>query len=443
MLHRVQAPGRILPAQFQRSMSGIFISYRREDSAAEAHRLYAALSARFGADGVFIDVEDIAPGDDFAASIEEKVGFCDALVAVIGPHWVRCTGADGRRRLDDPADWVRLEVGAALERELKVFPVLVGGAALPDARDLPPPLAGLTRYQALEVRAAAFERDAGRLAQAVESIRRGSGFAALWLSLVARGHTALDPLELHKPETLWRALRFLAVMVLVDAGLHLATAAIPGPAYRTLAYLAAYAAADFVQWLGIAFALHLAMRAVGGRGTLQKTVAAFCFLTAYLPLIAVAQIPVWGLNVEVTREAADVAWDPARAVEAMQAFVAGLGPFAVARIFASFAVATYVWWRLFSAAFRALRALHRLGALRTAAGMALGLAAIVAFVAFVVTPYFGSVYEKFTAREPALPVALAQLHLPELAGRGARDRVEELEAVRQLPLRKARGEVRA
>ena len=378
-----------------KAVSGVFISYRREDSAAEAHRLHEALAARLGADNVFIDVEDIAPGDNFPAAIEEKIGFCDALVAVIGRSWSTCTGADGRRRLDDPDDWVRLEIASALEREMKVLPVLVGGASLPVARDLPAPLAGLTRHQALEIRADHFDRDAGRLAQALESALRGTGLGALWMSIVTRGHRALDPLDLHRPELLWRALRFLLVMVVIDAGLHLLSAQIKGGAIATLGYLVAYVAADYVQWLGIGVALHLAMRAVGGRGTLQKSIVACCFLTAYLPLIAVAQIPTWGLNVDVSRGAADIAWNPARGVEQMQAFAEGLGAFGAGRIIVSFLAATYLWWRFFSAAYRALRALHRLSAPRALLGLALGLAAVFAFVAFLVTPYFGTVYERF------------------------------------------------
>ena len=113
-------------------MSGIFISYRREDSAEIAHALYRELSARFGAGSVFIDVEDIGLGENFAATIDEKVGFCDALVAVIGPKWLTVAGPDGRPRLEDGNDWVRLEIASALSRDIKVFPVLTGGARLPD-----------------------------------------------------------------------------------------------------------------------------------------------------------------------------------------------------------------------------------------------------------------------------------------------------------------------
>ncbi|MGH7304772.1 MAG: toll/interleukin-1 receptor domain-containing protein, partial [Candidatus Rokuibacteriota bacterium] len=90
-------------------MSGIFISYRRDDSAAIARRLYELLRARFGLTSVFIDVETIEAGADFAEVIDAKVGFCDGFVAVIGKAWSTAVDTEGRRRLDDPEDWVRLE----------------------------------------------------------------------------------------------------------------------------------------------------------------------------------------------------------------------------------------------------------------------------------------------------------------------------------------------
>lgn len=91
-------------------MSGIFISYRCEDSEKVAHRLYRELRAHFGVASVFIDVENSDLGENFAQVIDVKVGFCDALIVVIGKKWLTSTGVDGRRRLDDPQDWVRLEI---------------------------------------------------------------------------------------------------------------------------------------------------------------------------------------------------------------------------------------------------------------------------------------------------------------------------------------------
>ena len=183
-------------------MSGIFISYRRDDAADQAHRLYDQLSARFGADSVFIDVEKIDLGEDFTEVIEEKVGFCDSLVAVIGKRWLTCADADGLRRLDNPEDWVRLEIAAALSRDMKVFPVLVDGAPPPRSNDLPSPLAALARWQAVPIHHDSFDADVSRLSDSLALTRKGESIAGLWFSIVTRGHRALDPLDLHKPDAL-------------------------------------------------------------------------------------------------------------------------------------------------------------------------------------------------------------------------------------------------
>ena len=102
-------------------MDGIFISYRRDDSAGYAGRLYDRLAAQFGADRVFMDVAGIELGTDFVTAIEQAVGSCQVLVVVIGDEWLSTTDAAGRRRLDDPHDFVRLETGVALEREIRLF----------------------------------------------------------------------------------------------------------------------------------------------------------------------------------------------------------------------------------------------------------------------------------------------------------------------------------
>src|SRR5579884_1213052 len=106
-------------------MPRVFISYRREDSAAYAGRLFDILSAAFGAENTFMDVDDIKGGDDFTTVIERKLGVSDALVAVIGPHWLTVTDPTGVRRLDNPNDFVRIEVAKALQRGIRVIPVLM------------------------------------------------------------------------------------------------------------------------------------------------------------------------------------------------------------------------------------------------------------------------------------------------------------------------------
>src|SRR5919201_1232536 len=131
------------------SGGAIFISYRRQDSPGYAGRLYDALAARLGEERVFIDVGAIEPGADFPQQINEAVRSCDVLLAVIGPEWATVTDARGRRRVDDPDDFVVIEVGTALrEPDVKVIPVLVDGARMPMQDELPPALAALSRRQA-------------------------------------------------------------------------------------------------------------------------------------------------------------------------------------------------------------------------------------------------------------------------------------------------------
>jgi hypothetical protein len=120
--------------------SGIFISYRHEDAPAHAGRLYDGLEEVFGPDQVFMDVGTLEPGTNFVKKIESAVGSADALLVVIGRGWLTAKNVDGERRLDDPEDFVRLEVALALAGEAVVIPVLVGGAVMPAEEDLPPDL---------------------------------------------------------------------------------------------------------------------------------------------------------------------------------------------------------------------------------------------------------------------------------------------------------------
>jgi hypothetical protein len=377
-------------------MSGIFISYRRDDSADVAHQLYQALVARFGPESVFIDVENIDLGDNFAEVLDEQVGFCDALIAIIGKKWLISARADGSRRLDDPHDWVRLEIASAVSRGIKVIPVLVDGATLPERRDLPGPISSLTEAQALDLKPDRFEAGIARLTMALETVRKGSNSASLWFALITRRHKALDPLDLHKPEVLWQALRFMLIMVFAEALLHLPAAALANQANSSkLWYLVDYAAASYIQYLGAGLILHFAMKLFGGTAKLQRSIAAFCFLTAFVPLIALSQVPVWGINISILKDAADAAWGPTELLSKMQVFVATLAPFAIARLLVAFVAATLLWGLFFTAVFESFRTLHRLSSGRAFVAFVLGLIGTMAFVAFVVTPQFGTVYKLF------------------------------------------------
>lgn len=150
-------------------MAALFISYRRSDDAGEAGRLYDRLKKRFG-DAVFMDVEGgIQPGERFAETIARRLRGCRALIAVIGPKWPSVTDAQGRRRLDDPDDWVRTEISTALRNGIDVYPVLVDGATMPNASELPDELAPLAGRQALAVRNDSWDFDVGNLIHVLES----------------------------------------------------------------------------------------------------------------------------------------------------------------------------------------------------------------------------------------------------------------------------------
>jgi len=132
-------------------MPGIFISYRRDDSAGHTGRIYDRLATQFGPAQVFMDVDAIQPGEDFTRVLAERTKSCSAPVAIIGRQWLSAQDRDGRRRLDDPRDYVRLEILSALTRRIAIIPVLVEGASLPRADELPAPLRKLSDHQALTV----------------------------------------------------------------------------------------------------------------------------------------------------------------------------------------------------------------------------------------------------------------------------------------------------
>ena len=154
---------------------GIFISYRRQETSHLAGRLYDRLIGRFGEGQVFIDVDAIEPGVDFAEEIFRAVAARKVLLAIIGPAWLTAADERGRRRLDDPDDIVRLEIEAALARRVRVIPILVEGAVMPVRDDLPESLVGLARRNALLIRHESFRYDAGRLVAAIERALAASG----------------------------------------------------------------------------------------------------------------------------------------------------------------------------------------------------------------------------------------------------------------------------
>jgi tetratricopeptide (TPR) repeat protein len=176
----------------------IFISYRRDDAPYPAGRLYDRLVVRLPKNPIFIDV-DLDPGIDFVEAIETSVGSCDVLIAVIGKRWLVSSDEEGKNRLQNPADFVRVEIATALKRNIRVIPVLVDGASMPRSSELPDDLKLLARRNALEVSHNRFNADFGRLVAAIgkvlekaEAERKQHQEANLALAYNTRGGAHLE-----------------------------------------------------------------------------------------------------------------------------------------------------------------------------------------------------------------------------------------------------------
>jgi formylglycine-generating enzyme required for sulfatase activity len=148
-------------------MSKIFLSYRRQDSAGIAGRIYDRLRAHFGDDAIFMDIDSIPLGVDFQEHIDAAVGQCDVFLAVIGTKWTGET--DTHRRLEDPRDFVRIEIESALQRDIPVIPILIDHARMPTEADVPPSLARLTYRNAIDVdQGRDFHHHVDRLVRGIE-----------------------------------------------------------------------------------------------------------------------------------------------------------------------------------------------------------------------------------------------------------------------------------
>jgi TIR domain/PAN domain len=167
----------------------IFINYRRDDSIGTAGRLHDRLAQAFGRNNLFMDVDHIPAGVDFVEYLHSQVAACDVFLAVIGPNWLDAKDDSGRRRFDNPDDFVTVEIAAALARNIRVIPVLVDGARTPKADKLPDSVKPLVRRNAVQVRNTNFGRDAEALAnkvrEALKSARPVTGRWSFMASLAA------------------------------------------------------------------------------------------------------------------------------------------------------------------------------------------------------------------------------------------------------------------
>jgi formylglycine-generating enzyme required for sulfatase activity len=151
-------------------MSKILISYRREDSADVTGRIYDRLIQQFGREAVFMDVDSIPFGVDFRTYLDAQVAKCEVFLAVIGRDWIKKRGTKGKSRLEDPGDFVRIEVESALKRQILVIPVLVGGASIPPTERLPASIQDLSYRNGIPVRSGRdFHHDMNQL---IESLKQ-------------------------------------------------------------------------------------------------------------------------------------------------------------------------------------------------------------------------------------------------------------------------------
>lgn len=150
--------------------SGIFISYRRQDSQMAAGRLADCVKEAFGDAEIFRDVENIDPGADFVEALGKALNACVVMLVVIGPQWLTIQDKNGRRRLDSPTDWTRVEVATALQRNIRVVPILLENTAMPEESDLPPDLAKLAMRQALDLSDKRWAADTEKLLETLARI---------------------------------------------------------------------------------------------------------------------------------------------------------------------------------------------------------------------------------------------------------------------------------
>ena len=284
-------------------MAEIFLSYRRQDSQSATGRLADALEAHFGDERVFRDREFVA-GEDFVDAIRRSVQSATVLLVVVGRHWLDAVDAQGQRRLDDPRDFVRLEIELALAARVAVVPVLVEGATMPFAVDLPPSLGAFARCQAVELSDSRWRYDVEQLIAALQAryaidlgsaaARTGEGRATLALTRVASDlfDLALHPTRLiarqqtGRASDSARALAFVAVAIFVGNVLLLFGFDIGNPKGSSLGQALAadgswLLAGELVGLLFaflLAAALTLAWRVVGHGPAFRRAGIAFAFI---------------------------------------------------------------------------------------------------------------------------------------------------------------------
>jgi len=232
-------------------MSTVFISYRREITAGEARALFNELLGKLGKNSVFMDVDSIALGRDFRGALQKTLESCDLMLVLIGKDWAEVKDEEGRPRLHNPGDFVRLEIEAALKRDIVVTPILVQGAHMPAPEQLPADIRDLVYRNGFELSHNRWESDFAEMTRRLNlDIAKEGGRVEQPASTVAAPNASLAPAA--RPATpgrqfLGRPLRVtrrqaLGVAALAAAGTGAIIAApsirrmLSKPSLRTIAF---------------------------------------------------------------------------------------------------------------------------------------------------------------------------------------------------------------
>ncbi|MGH8796770.1 MAG: toll/interleukin-1 receptor domain-containing protein [Caldimonas sp.] len=191
-------------------MGSVFISYRREDSQGQARALFQDLVARLGRSAVFMDVDSIALGRDFREALQERLATCDLMLVLIGPGWLSGTDRTGRRRLDNPADYVCLEIAAALKRRIPIAPLLLQGAQMPTAEQLPESIRELAYRNGFELSHNRWDSD-------VQEMMKRLGLDARADAPPSDGPAPPAPAAAQPRKKAWIAIGAMAVLALAIA----------------------------------------------------------------------------------------------------------------------------------------------------------------------------------------------------------------------------------
>lgn len=255
------------PRGVGKSVVRIFVSYRRSDTQGEASHLVADLRRRYGDAAVFMDLTTIGPGEDFAQVIERALQDCAVVLVLLGRRWLDVLDSDGQRRLDHSADLVRQELKIALSKQIRIVPLVVQGASMPAAGDLPEELRPLLRHNAHELSAKRWDYDFGRLAEVID-----------------REVPQIVAVPSRSPKSLWLGVGAAATVALASivwfawppARPDRATIAGPTPSTSPRAFFGAGQGAVDTDKVAsfLALTAELAKRPELGKGDLQRVAAA-------------------------------------------------------------------------------------------------------------------------------------------------------------------------